>query len=254
MSANYLFESLKAHFRTRGLTYRDVAAALKISEATVKRIFSTRDCTLARLEQLCSVAQVELADIARGAPRRSRLLTQLSEKQEQELVDDIRLLIVAVCTMNSMRFEDIVATYDVSETQCIALLARLDKIGFLELLPGNRYRILVARTFRWITDGPIMRWTKQYSADYFNHSFNGPGETLRMVNVHLSAESRVALLARVEQLAQDYADQHSADASLPLGQRYKLSLTLAARDWEPKPFVALRRKDATALRREQVSE
>ncbi len=241
MSANYLFEALKAHYRTRGLTYRDVAAQLKISEATVKRIFSTRDCTLARLEELCTVAQVELVDIARGAPRRSRLLTQLTAKQEQEIVDDMRLLIVAVCSMNSMRFEEIVATYTISEAQCVALLARLDKIGFLELQPGNRFRILVARTFRWITDGPIMRWTKQHAPDYFNHSFNGPGETLRLVNVHLSAESRVALLARIEQLAQDYADQHNADSALPLEQRYALSLSLAVRNWEPKPFLALRR-------------
>ena len=48
MSYAYLFEGLKAHYRARGLNYRDVAKALKLSEATIKRIFSERDCTLAR--------------------------------------------------------------------------------------------------------------------------------------------------------------------------------------------------------------
>lgn len=246
MRANYVFEALKAHYRARGLTYRDVARALKISEATVKRIFSARDCTLARLDQLCGVAQVELADIARGAPRNHKLLTRLTEKQEHEIVQDVRLLIVAVCTLGNLRFEDIIETYTITQAQCVTLLARLDKIGFLELQPNNRYRPLVARTFRWIPDGPIMRWTKRYAPDYFNHAFDGPGETLRMVNIRVSAEARATLLARLEQLAQEYADQHTADAWLPLKQTHALSLTLAVRNWEPPPFMALRRSASPA--------
>ncbi|MEO7726373.1 MAG: XRE family transcriptional regulator, partial [Burkholderiales bacterium] len=220
---------------------RDVARALKISEATVKRIFSARDCTLARLDQLCGVAQVELADIARGGPRNQKLLTRLTADQEQEIVHDVRLLVVAVCTLSNMRFEDIIDTYAITKAQCVALLARLDKLGFLELQPNNRYRPLVARTFQWIPDGPIMRWTKQHAPDYFNHTFDGPGETLRMVNIRVSAEARAALLARLEQLAQEYADQHTADAWLPLEQTHALSLTLAVRNWEPPPFMSLRK-------------
>lgn len=131
MSTAYLFEGLKAHYRARGLSYRDVAKALKISEATVKRIFSTRDCTLARLEALCAVVQIDLAEIARGAPRVTRLITQLTKEQEQELVDDLRLLIVAVCAMGNVPLADIVRVYDISRVQCIGLLAKLDRIGFL---------------------------------------------------------------------------------------------------------------------------
>ena len=150
MSASYVFEALKAHYRARGLTYRDVALSLKLSEATVKRIFSARDCTLARLEQLCAVAQVELADVARGGPRNQNLLTRLTEKQEQEIVNDIKLLIVAVCAMGNMRFEQIVESYAITKAQCVALLARLDKIGFLELQPNNtqiRRNLIVAQGF-----------------------------------------------------------------------------------------------------------
>ncbi len=241
MRATYVFDALRAHYRARGLTYRDVARKLKLSEATVKRIFSTRDCTLSRLEALCGVAEVDLSDIARGRPRTQNLVTALTEKQEQEIVDDIRLLVAAVCALGNFRFETIISEYRISAPQCIALLARLDKIGFIELQPDNRYRLLVARTFHWIPDGPIMRWLRQQTPDYFDHAFSGPGETLRVVNVRVSAEARSALLARVEQLAQDYADQHTADAWLPFEQTHALSLTLAVRNWEPPPFKALRR-------------
>jgi len=242
MSFGYVFEALKAHYRARGLNYRDVARTLRLSEATIKRIFSQRDCTIARLEQLCSVAQVDLAEIARVAPRQSRLLGTLTAKQEQEIVDDMRLFVVAVCAMGNVGFREIVATYDISEAQCVQLLSRLDRIGFLQLMPGNRYRLLVSRTFRWIPDGPIMRWTRKNAPDYFDHPFGGAGETMRVVNVRVSAEARQALLARLERLAQDYAEQHTADAWLPLDKREPLSLCLAVREWEPRAFRELRRR------------
>ena len=133
MSTAYLFEGLKAHYRARGLTYRDVAKVLKISESTVKRIFSTRDCTLARLEELCAVVQVDIAEIARGAPRTARLITRLTQAQEQELVDDLRLLIVAVCAMGNVPLEDIVRVYAISKAQCIGLLAKMVNHDMLRL-------------------------------------------------------------------------------------------------------------------------
>ena len=241
MSYAYLFEGLKAHYRARGLNYRDVAKALKISEATVKRIFSTRDCTLARLEELCSVVQVDLAELSRGAPRVSRLITQLTKEQEQELADDLRLLIVAVCAMGNMPLDEIVRVYQITKAQCIGLLAKLDRIGFLDLQENNHYRLLVARTFQWIPDGPIMRWVKKQAPDYFNYPFVQAGEMMRIVNVRVSKEARVALLARLEQLALEYAEQHNADSWLPLEKRETISLCLAVRPWEPAAFAKLAR-------------
>ena len=244
MSSGYLFDALKVHLRARGITYKDVAVALEVSEATVKRVFSERDCTLSRLDQICALAQVDLQEISRGASSQARLIHQLRAEQEQEIVENLPLLIVAVCTMQSLRLEEIVATYRISEAECIALLVHLDRIGFLELLPNNRYRPLVSKTFKWLPDGPIMRWAKAHAADYFDYVFSGPGETLRVINVRLSENSRQALLARLEQLALEYAEQHNEDAWLPMKERHPLSLCLAARPWEPKPFQDLRRQRA----------
>jgi len=242
MSFGYVFEALKAHLRARGLAYADLATALGVSEATVKRVFSLQDCTLSRLEQICSVVQVDLQELSRGVARQRRLIDQLTREQEQEIVDDVRLFIVAVCAMQDLRLEDIIATYRITQAQCVGLLAHLDRIEFLELLPSNRYRLLVATTFRWIPDGPIMRWAKAHANDYFDYLFDGPGETLRVINVRLSGEARTELLVHLERLAQEYAEQHNADAWLPMDKRYPLSLCLAVRPWEPKAFRDLRRR------------
>lgn len=242
MITTSLFETLRAHLRARGITYQDLARALKMSESAVKKMFAKKDCSLSRLGQICSVIQVDLADLTRGNVRQSKLINELTHEQEQEIVDNLRLFIVAVCTMQNFKFEEIVATYRISDAQCVQLLARLDRIGFLELLPNNRYRLLVARTFRWIPNGPIMRWTKAHAAEYFDHPFDGPGETLRVINVRISVESRASLLTRLEQLGYEYEEQHNADAWLPAHQRYPLSLCFAVRPWEPKAFGELRRR------------
>src|SRR5262249_51577643 len=133
MPAAALFEALKMHLKARGIKYSDLAGTLDISEATVKRIFSEKNCTLARLDEILNVVQVDIAELTRTMPRASRLLNRLSKEQEEELIADPKLFVVAVSAMNQMRIEEIVETYRITEAQCLALLLRLEKIGFLQV-------------------------------------------------------------------------------------------------------------------------
>lgn len=246
MSSAFVFEGLKAHLKARGMTYADVARALKVSEATVKRIFAGRNCTVERLDELCELVQVDLAELARGMPRESRLITRLTEAQEQELMSDPALLAVAVSALHQMSVADIVASFRLTEAQCVKLLLRLERVGVLELHEKNRIRLRIARTFSWIPDGPIMRYVKSQMSDFFDHPFRAPGELMRLISVRLSAEAQVALLRQVEQIAREYSEQHNADAHLPLEQRPAVSVLLAVRAWEPALFKKLARKGSTA--------
>jgi transcriptional regulator with XRE-family HTH domain len=241
MSSAFVFEALKMHLKARGMTYADVARALKISEATVKRIFATRNCTLERLDTICELIQVDMAELARAAPRESRLINQLTREQEQELMADPAKFLVAVCAMQQLRLEEMVESYNIDEAQCLSLLLQLERIGFLEVHENNRIKLLVSRTFAWIPDGPIMRYVIGQTPDFFGDSFEGPGEFMRVVNVRVSAEARQALLSRMEQLAREYSEQHNADSRLPYGERHALSVCLAVRAWEPALFKSLRR-------------
>lgn len=241
MPSAFLFDGLKMHLKARGLTYADVARALKISEATVKRIFATRNCALERLDAICELLQVDLAELSRGMPRETKLITRLKREQEEELMSDPALLLVAVSALHQMRVDEIVATYALSEAQCVALLLRLERIGILELHEGNRIRLRIARTFSWIPDGPIMRYVRSQTPDFFEHGFEAPGELMQMISVRVSAGAQVALLRQVEQIAREYSEQHNADARLPLAQRQPVSVLLAVRPWEPALFKRFRR-------------
>jgi len=58
MQAIALVDTLKRILKGRGITYATVAAGLGLSEASVKRMFSRRDLTLQRLEDVCRIAGV----------------------------------------------------------------------------------------------------------------------------------------------------------------------------------------------------
>lgn len=237
-----LVDTLKRLLKSRGVTYGELAARIGMSEASVKRMFSQKNFTLQRLDQILDAAGIGFDELnaAQGGPK---LVAQLTLAQEKEIIGDPQLLVVAVSAMNHIGFDDIVRTYTLSEAQVTACLLRLDKIGFLELLSNNRVKLLIARTFSWIANGPIQSYFRsEAAADYLNARFDGAGEVLGLVNVMLSKQSSAALIERLKQVAADIAQQHQIDARVPLDQKQAMSFMLAARPWVPHAFKALLRQ------------
>jgi hypothetical protein len=149
---------------------------------------------------------------------------------------------VALATLNHWTFDEIVSFYDIEPPECTRLLARLDRLKFIELMPNNRVRLLVSRAFTWIPDGPIQRFFKQHgSADFFASSFERDDELLVLNNAALSRSSISTLLARLRKTAAEFCGMRSDDASLPLSERAPVTLLLAARPWFPQ-FLRVHRR------------
>jgi predicted transcriptional regulator len=238
-----LVEVLKRELRSRGITYARVARELRLSEASVKRMFSRRNFSLKRLDQVCQLANSEFSDIARVLQQEEHLISRLSHEQEQEIVSNPRLFLVAVCALNHVGFDQIVATYDISRPECIQLLARLDRLGFIRLLPNNRIRLLVSLDFSWLPDGPIQRFFNQQAHnEYFRSRFDRPDEFMVVVNGMLSRASSAAILTRLKRIAREFSELNNQDARLPLNERSAMSLLVAIRHWELAAFAELRRR------------
>lgn len=249
LHATTLVDSLKRELKARGITYADLAARINMSEASVKRMFSQKNFTLQRLDEILAAAQIDFRDIAMIAHDESRLISELSYAQEKEIIGDTKLFVVAVSVLNQITVEQIVRTYQITEAEVVKCLVRLDKTGFLELLPNNRVKLLVSRTFRWIPNGPIQaHFREQAYSDYLESQFDGDNELIRLVNVMLSKRSIAALLERLKQVAREFSLQHQEDAKLPFDDRYSISFMLAARPWMPKGFKALLRTQPPAAR------
>jgi len=238
-----LVEVLKRELRSRGITYAQVARKLSLSEASVKRMFSRRDFTLKRLDQVCQLTQGEFSDLAQALARDEKLLSQLSLEQEKEIASSIKLFLVAVCVLNHVDPDQIVALYDISKPECIQLLLKLDRVGFIRLLPNNRIRLMVSRDFTWLPDGPIQRFFKQHAhSDYFRSRFDRPDEHMVAVNGMLSRASSAVIIERLKRTAREFSELHNNDLKLPPSERSAMSLLVAIRHWELQVFVDLRRK------------
>ena len=238
-----MVDVLKRELKARGVTYAQVAHKLGLSEASVKRMFSRRSFTLHRLDQVCELANAEFSDLARALHQEEKLVSQLTYEQEKEIISDRKLFLVAVCALNHVSMEQIVATYDLSKAECIQLLARLDRLGFIQLQPGNRMRLLVAPNFSWLPDGPIQRFFNQQAhTEYFRSRFDRPDEFMVVVNGMLSRNSSAAVVTRLKRAAREFSELHNEDARLPLNERSAMSLLVAIRHWELAAFAELRRR------------
>lgn len=244
-----LVEVLKRELKARGITYADLAPALRLSEASVKRMFSRQDFTLKRLDGICRHARIEFSDLARSLAREEALISQLTHEQEKEIVADRKLFLVAVCALNHVTFDQIVQRYDVSAAECVRLLARLDRLKFIELQPGNRIRLLVSRTFSWRPDGPIQRFfNEQAHNEFFDSRFDRNDEFMLVVNGMLSKTSSATVVERLKRIAREFSELHNDDVRLPLEQRSAMSVLVALRHWELAAFAELRRKSQPQMR------
>ncbi len=237
-----LCDTLKQLLKARNITYKDLAQALDLSEANIKRIFSSQSFTLERLEQICGLLELSLSDLFLVNTQKEHRLTQLTQEQEEELIADKKLLLIAVCARDGWSFNDMITHYQISEHECIRLLARLDKLKMLQLLPGNKYKLLVAQNFRWIPGGPLERFMNRDVIVEFMEGDFGQEQAFRFyMRGSYSAASAAIIKNRLNQLTQEAAALNQADAKLPLDKRQHLGLLLAMRPWELKMFEAMKR-------------
>ena len=237
-----LVTALKAALKTQGKTYADVAKSLGLSEASVKRCFSQGSFTLERLEQICGFAGLEISDLVELAAESKPPFTSLTPEQEEALLQDPKLLLITFLVLSHWQFEDILKSYQLTEHEAIQLLSRLDRLGMIDLLPGNRIRLLTARNFSWRKDGPMQQFfEREVLRDFLASRFSAPREQMRFVGGLLSWASLERLQQGMERLAREFNELVAADSKLPLEERYSCAAVLAARPWVFSHFVRLER-------------
>ena len=242
-----LVDTLKKILRERKITYFEVAEKLDLSEANVKRMFSKRHFTLARLEEVCAMADADLGYLMSRMHEGSLIIDTLSTEAEQELCGNIKLLMIAQLLINRWEIEDIVETYEFEDHEVTQLMAKLDRLGIIELLPGDRVRNLISRDFKWIPNGPVYKYFEEHIArEFFNCKFEQKnGEILIFMAGLLSRQSNSQMQTSMRRLAREFDELSKEDGKLPLNETYGTGLVLAMRPWELSTFAQFRRKENT---------
>ncbi len=237
-----LIAALKKELKAAQMTYADLARQLNLAESSVKRMLARGDMPLSRIDAICRALRLDFAELARRVAEAQPLLKELTLEQEKAVVADEKLLLVSICVLSQWTLEQMTSAYRLTEAECVKCLAQLDRIGIIDLKPGNRYRLKLAKAFRWRPHGPVMNFFRDNVAlDYYSGGFDGPAEGLLLVHGSVSRSLAPVFLERLQRVAQDFAQQHLADQKLPEAAREGYTLVLAMRRWEFDAFMRLRR-------------
>ena len=234
--------ALKKELKAAQMTYADLARGLDMAESSVKRMLAKGDMSLSRIDAICRALKLDVVELARRVADAQPLVKELTQEQERAVVADKKLLLCAICVLSQWTLEQITGYYRLSEAECIKCFVQLDRIGIIELRPLNRYRLKLAKTFRWRPHGPVMHYFRDHVVlDYFAGGFDGAAESLLLVHGSISRGIAPSFVERLQRLAQDFAQQHQADQKLGEKDREGYTLVLAMRSWEFAAFTQLRR-------------
>lgn len=241
--ASRFVEALKKSVRSRGLTYAELGRRLRLSEASVKRMFSRGTFTLARIEEVLAALELDLYEVARMSRGANGAPAQLTHEQELALAKDERLLAVFWLVVNGWSFEEILQGFAIARPELTLAFARLEKLKLIAWGPRERARLLVARDFAWRPGGPAKKaYARRAMGEFLQARFDAPLECLRFESREVSPESAATLRRKLERLVAEFNECAEADSALPAGRRVAVALLAACRPWEFSAVNALKRR------------
>jgi len=242
-TSSRIVDTLKRELKARGMPYRQLAVQLQLSESAVKHMFSTGNFSLKRLDEICAALELDIGDIVSLSEAQKPRIEQLSAEFEREIVADIRLLLVAYCLINFWTFEEILQRYDITRSDGLRYVRRLDRMNVIELQPGDRVRLLIANNFTWRKNGAIEQFFNRHvQTEFFKHSFSDDGSIRIVKNGMLSRKSQVQLIDKLKAIGDLFDDASWDERKIPAGDRHGTSMVLAIRHWFFEGFRHLERK------------
>lgn len=241
-----IIDVLKRTLKTKGMTYRDLADKVGLSEASIKRVFAEETFTLQRLETVCGAIGITMSELVRMAADRAEPVAQyLSIEQEQLLAANPRLLACFYLLLNGRASADIQTRLQLNERELRSLYVKLDAAKLIELQPGLKARLRVGPVVTWRNNGPVRRaHEQQVKAEFLQSDFNASDEALHFHTAELSAASAQLLFRKLEQLTREFADFAKLDRQLPIKQKRPVALLLAFRPWVFSMFDGVVKKGA----------
>jgi DNA-binding Xre family transcriptional regulator len=241
-TSSRIIDTLKRQLKVRGITYRTLAERLNLSESAVKHMFSTGNFSLKRLDDVCAIVELDIGDLVDISDSQEQKIEQLSAEHEQEIVDDVRLLLVTYCLINYWTFDEIIERYDITPAAGLKYLRQLDRMKVIELQPGDRVRLLVANNFSWRKNGAIEKFFRsRVQTEFFSHHFQDDDSVRIVKNGMLSRKSQIQLIEKLKAMGDLFDDTTWDERKLSATERSGTTMVLAIRQWFFEGFRHLER-------------
>jgi transcriptional regulator with XRE-family HTH domain len=149
--------------KARGLRHEDIAARLNVTVRSVTRWFTADGLDTRILDQLCELVEISFFELCRLAAKRAEpRIAQLTEEQEQVLADEPLESYLFTRALGGWTAQEMAREVAMPEAMLIDGLLRLQKLGLIDLLPGNEIRLRTENDVEWRPNGPMARYTNRW--------------------------------------------------------------------------------------------
>ena len=151
-----LLQAIRAILKKQKITYADLASRIKVSEATVKRIFTSHDAAFSRIIEICAAIGISFSDLVQESQERKESVFSLSEEQEQFFAKNPNYFGYFNELFHSTP-QEIQSRKNLTSRSTAKYLKKLDEMKLIDWLPSNRIALKVQGTQNWLHGGPLQK-------------------------------------------------------------------------------------------------
>ena len=133
---------LKQELKTKGLKRRDVAKRLEVSEITVKRYLGGKSMTIATLERLAGLVNLDLLSLATLAQDQATTTPKLNKAQQTALGTSQALAGIYMLLVRGWTPAKIVAELGINPQKLDAVLTKLQNLGVIRRVSAQNIKVL----------------------------------------------------------------------------------------------------------------
>ena len=152
-----LFKTLREAMKANGYTYARLGREIEVAEVTIKRIFSSRTCSLDRIMQICDAIGVSFLDLAAMAKKEEEMDYFLSDAQEVYFSENPAHFAILKDLSHGAKPGEVAGHWRLTANQLYKVLRALEKLKLLEVHPNNQIRLGISGNIRASHRGPFAK-------------------------------------------------------------------------------------------------
>jgi transcriptional regulator with XRE-family HTH domain len=227
-----LLGALRQVLKARKITYARIARDLGVSEVTVKRWLTGRTCSLETVFRICEKVGISFFDLTALARREEEMDYVLSEEQEKFFAANPALFGALKLLHRGHEPKKVAALWKLSNPALYRALRKLEKLGLLEVLPGERIRMKTAGNIRYSHQGPlaraILRPQIHRFLDHVDSVLRDDDVALHSAELELSEQNISELVEEIHAIGAKYRARAIRDKRVLPAEKLKSSRWLLA--------------------------
>lgn len=209
-----IFEALKHVLKAQGKTYAELAKDIDVSEPTIKRLFSDRDCKFSRLLTICNALDLEIEDLMEIASRVEDKLQYFDRATESYFAKNQSTFFFFVMLKDGMQSNDIKQIYNLSDQDVFHYGQELERLKLATVDIAGRVLLDASNAFKINPQGPLSAVYRKITIKFVEICFKNLENSsikIRSLSRKMLPETARMLQKQVDEIYDNIAKQARHD-------------------------------------------